>query len=205
MTTPQTPPTSSTKSSSFFSSPRRRLGALIAGAALLSSVGVGAMAISATNAAFTGQTVNTGNQFDAATVTLTDDDGGAAMFTAANLIPGETATGCIEVTYTGSTTNLAALRVFGSSTGDLTNDLDLLIARGDAGSSCAAIGTTTSVYSGTLDAFGADYANGSAGLTPSATNETVAYQFDVTLDAATPNTEQGQTAEVDFTWEVRSN
>ena len=69
------------------------------------------MSYTATNAAFSGVTGNTGNNFTAATVTLIDDDFGGTNLTVGNMIPGDVSGGCIEVTYTGSTTDLAGLRV----------------------------------------------------------------------------------------------
>ncbi|MDJ0767990.1 MAG: hypothetical protein QNJ12_04320 [Ilumatobacter sp.] len=184
---------------------RRSLGGVILASAIVSALLVGVLAYSATNAAFTGVTGNTGNTFEAATVSLTDDDFGGTNFQVTDMIPGDTVTDCIEVEYTGSTTDLAGLRLYGASSGDLADDLDLNVRHGAAGSSCAAPGALTGVYSGDLDALGTDWATGSAGFTPTATNETVAYVFDVTLKATTTDAAQGDTASADFTWEVRSN
>ncbi len=184
---------------------RRRAGGLIFGSALITALGVGALAYTTTNAAFSGTTGNTANNFTAATVTLTDDDFGGTNLTIGNMIPGDVSNGCIEVTYTGSTTDLAGLRVYGTSAGALLPDLTLDIQRGAAGSTCAAPGALTGVYSGTLAGLGTNWATGSAGLTPTGTPETVAWVFDVTLDPATANSQQGATATADFTWEVRSN
>ena len=55
-----------------------------------------------------------------------------------------------------------------------------------------------------LTGLGQNYANGHLGLTPDDTGDFVPYYFDVTLNAATPNSEQGETATVSFTWEVVS-
>lgn len=184
---------------------RRSLGGLILGSAIVSALFVGVLAYGATNAAFTGVTGNANNNFGAATVSLTDDDFGGTNFQVTNMIPGDTVTDCIEVQYTGSTTDLAGLRLYGTSSDLLADDLTLTVRHGVAGGSCAGPGALSAVYSGDLDALGTGWASGSAGLTPTATNETVAYVFDVTLKAATADSEQGQTAGADFTWEVRSN
>lgn len=184
---------------------RRRAGGLILGSALITALAVGALAYTATSAAFSGTTGNTANNFTAATVTLTDDDFGGTNLTVGNMIPGDVSNGCIEVTYNGSTTDLAGLRVYGSSSGALLPDLNLTIQRGAAGTTCAAPGPLSPVYSGLLSGLGTDWATGSAGLTPSATPETVPYVFDVELDPATANSQQGASASADFTWEVRSN
>ncbi len=184
---------------------RRRAGGLIFGSALITALGVGALAYTATTAAFSGITGNTNNDFTAATVTLIDDDFGGTNLTVTNMIPGDVSSGCIEVTYTGSTLDLAGLRMYATSGGALLPDLNLTVQRGVAGGSCAAPGALTPVYSGTLGAFGFDWATGSAGLTPTGTPETVAWLIDVELDPATLNAQQGATASTDFTWEVRSN
>ncbi len=186
---------------------RRRAGGLILGSALLSAVAVGGLAYTATNAAFSGITGNTGNDFTAATVTLIDDDFGGTNLTLNNMIPGDTSSGCIEVTYTGSTTNLAGLVLYGTSSGALASDLTLTVTRDNPGAACgAAPGTPTVVYAtNPIGGLGTDYLTGSPGFTPTATGQVVAYYFDVQLDPATPNAQQGATATADFTWEVRSN
>ncbi len=184
---------------------RRRAGGLILGSALITALAVGALAYTATSAAFSGTTGNTSNDFTAATVTLTDDDFGGTNLTVGNMIPGDVSSGCIEVTYTGSTTNLAGLVVYGSSSGALLPDLNLTIQRGAAGTDCTTPGPLSPVYSGLLSGLGTDWASGSAGLTPTGTPETVPYLFDVELDPGTANSQQGATATADFTWEVRSN
>ncbi|MEL6890704.1 MAG: TasA family protein [Actinomycetota bacterium] len=183
---------------------RRRSGAIIAGAAALSAAAVSALVFTATNAAFSDTTDNAGNSFVAGTVTITDDDLGNAMFSVTDMVPGDTETECIEVTYTGSIVgaDLSGLRLYGSSSGDLQPELDLLVERSAAGGTCAAFSADATVFNGDLGSLGTDYASGSAGLVPSAQNETVAYRFSVTLPAAAPNSVQGDTASADFTWEV---
>lgn len=184
-------------------SERRRIGGLIIGSAVLSAVGVGALAFTATNAAFSGTTDASTGTFSAATVTLIDDEFGGVSFEASNMIPGDSAPGCIEVTYTGSTLDLGGLRLYGTSGGDLADNLDLAVTHRGAGSTCAVAGGTNAVYSGALDALGVDYANGAAGFVPTAVNQTVAYDFTITLQAGTDG--QGETATASFTWEVQSN
>ena len=183
---------------------RRRSGAIIGGAAVLSAAAVSALVFTATNAAFTDTTDNSGSSFAAGTVSLTDDDGGSALFNATDMVPGDTVTDCIEVQYTGSIVgaDLSALRLYGSSSGDLAGELDLTVDRSAAGGSCSSFVSAANVYTGGLTALGSTFATGEAGLVPSATNEVVAYQFSVTLPATAPNTAQGDTASASFTWEV---
>ena len=120
------------------------------------------------------------------------------------MVPGDTETACIEVTYDGTIVgaDLAGLNLYGTSSGALAAELDLDVQRSAAGGSCAAFSSAATVYSGALSALGTSFATGAAGLTPSATNETVAYQFSVTLPASAPNGVQGASGAADFTWEV---
>jgi hypothetical protein len=189
---------------------RKRAAGLIVGSALVSALGVGALAYTATNAAFSGTTDNSANAFTAASVSLTDDDGGTEMFNVSGLLPGDTVSDCIVVTYNGSTTDLAGLRLYGASsaaaTDELSDDLTLRVQHGAAGGTCAAPGALTDVYAtGDLTALGTNYATGSIGFTPTGIGQSVPYLFDVTLKAATPNSAQGDTAMASFTWEVFSN
>jgi hypothetical protein len=187
-------------------SERRRIGGLIIGSAVLSAIGVGALAYTATNAAFTGTTSTSGNSFTSATVSLTDDDFGVGNFVAADMMPGDSKSDCIEVKYTGSTaTGLAAMKVYGTPTGLLADNLTLSIGYGAAGSTCAAPGALTNIYNSGFDTFPTTYATGLAGRVPTATNQTVAYVFNVTLKAATTNASQGESATATFTWEVSSS
>src|ERR1700760_1108811 len=52
--------------------------------------------------AFSSQTENSGNIITAGTVTLEDNDSGAAMYQLTAAKPGETKSSCIKVTYKGS-------------------------------------------------------------------------------------------------------
>jgi len=137
-------------------------------------------------------------------VSLTDDDGGTALFSVTDMVPGDTETACIEVTYTGSIVgaDLAGLNLYGASSGALAAELDLDVQRSAAGGSCAAFASAATVYSGALSSLGTDFATGAAGLTPSAANETVAYQFSVTLPSTATDAVQGASGAASFTWEV---
>ncbi len=64
------------------------------------------------HATFTSSTSNTGNTLSAGTVAIADDDGATAMFNAPTMGPGDTATVCMGVTYTGSLTPTAIKMYF---------------------------------------------------------------------------------------------
>lgn len=157
--------------------------------------------------------------FDATAVSLTDDDGGNAMFTLPNAAPGSGDTGCITVTYHGESE--ATVRLYGTTTGTgLDRYLDLTVTRGTFPSgtppfdSCggfvpdppdyigAGAGT---IYAGTLadfpDSYDAGLADPPGAPEPWADSETHAYRFAVTL--GDDNAAQGLTAGQTFTWEAR--
>jgi hypothetical protein len=57
---------------------------------------------SASNAAFSATTRNSGNNWATGSVALTDDDAGSARFQVNNMLPGQTETKCIKVTADAS-------------------------------------------------------------------------------------------------------
>jgi hypothetical protein len=90
----------------------------------------------------------------------------------------------------------------------------MTVTQGTGGSfgSCsgfAPLGTGASVYSGTLAAFGSsatDFATGQGNWAPTGTgSETRVFQFTYTLAANTPDTAQGGTAAIGFTWEAQNS
>jgi hypothetical protein len=77
-----------------------RLGAALASPlAVLAAAG---MVWQASNAAFSGTTRNSGNNWSTGSVSLTDDDAGSARFQVTNMVPGQTDTKCITVTANAS-------------------------------------------------------------------------------------------------------
>ena len=195
---------------------RRRLLASTAVLGLVAAL----LAAASTFSAFSGTTSNPGNTATAGTVTLTDNDSGSAMFTLTSLKPGDTDSRCLQVTYTGSLP--ALVRLYGTTGGSgLDAYLDLTITRGTISSGSFADCTnftadTTNylgqgagvIYSGTLAAFGDDWASSTADRhTASATeawttNETHAYKL--TLTAQDNNSAQGKSMTQTFTFEARN-
>jgi len=191
-------------------SERRRIGGLIIGSALLAAVGVGALAYTATNAAFTGVTDGAVGNFGAATVSITEDDFGGVPFTAADMLPGESVSSCILVTYTGSgvpSQPTSGLRLYATPApaGDLADNLQLTITHRGASTTCASAAAANPVYSSDFELFPTGYGTGASGFLPTAAGQSVAYDFTVTLEAATLDEAQGDTATATFFWEVRSN
>ncbi len=178
---------------------------------MASLVAVSALVYQTSTAAFSDTTDNAGNSWAAGSVTLTDNDGGSAMFTSANMVPGDVVENCITVDYTGSTFDLAAVKLYGSVTdGGLGGDLDVVVDEGTGGGfgNCTGFTVGQTVFaSNTLNAFAtahSSYANGATGYTPAGGSTSRTYRFRVTLGSDTPNSSQGTNATATFTWEVQS-
>ncbi|MGL5850401.1 MAG: hypothetical protein ACRCZD_06400, partial [Phycicoccus sp.] len=105
---------------------------------------------------------------------------------------------------------------FGTSattTNALSTHLTLTVTQGTGGSFGSCTGFTplpagSSVYSGSLAAFGSSatsYATGLGTWAPTGTaSETRVYKFDYTFNNSAPNSTQGGTAAIGFTWEAQS-
>lgn len=182
---------------------------LLGGAGIVGVVVHGLMMWSGTSAIFTASTVNPTNAWNAASVSISDDDGGNAMFTASGLQPGTTGSRCITVTYAGTVAASVKLYVSASS-GPLRDYLNITVEEGNGGTfaSCSGfsiVGSAT--YTGTLSNFATTstaYASGVGTWAPSTNGATRTYRITYTLDAATPSTMQGAAAGATFTWEARA-
>ena len=166
-------------------------------------------------AALSGSTGNTGNQFAAGTVALTDNDGGStSMFTFTNQRPGVVDNSCIRVNYAGSLS--AGVKLYSTVSGTLAPYVTLTVTRGTDASpafdSCTSfspdainyIGQGNGVvYKGPLSSFPTTYAT--ALSDPAATWSTgtsASYRFSVQI--ADDNAAQGLSSTATFTWEARS-
>lgn len=173
-------------------------------------------------AAFTAQTANDDNSFVAGALNLTHDAPTSARFAVSGWLPGDTATECFDVTYTGTARTNSGVRMFvtnlvdvdgGADAGDaarLSDDLDVRVEVLGPGNSCnAASPAVTGLYGpGTLAALAASatgYADAlDPGWTPAASPEARGFRVTVTLGADTPNDAQGDAATVDLVWEVQA-
>jgi len=101
-----------------------------------------------------------------------------------------------------------------ATTNALSTYLDVSVVQGSGGTfgSCTGftpLATGSSVYSGTLANFGTTATSFATGLgtwapTGSAA-ESRTFQFTYTVNAAAPNTSQGGTAAIGFTWEAQNS
>jgi predicted ribosomally synthesized peptide with SipW-like signal peptide len=168
--------------------------------------------------AFSSQTENPGNVITAGTVTLEDNDLGAALYSMPTAKPGESKSSCIKVIYKGSLP--ATVKLFTTSTiGELGPFVSLKVEAGTATSSTfpscegfAAFGTGGTLYEGTLSAFATEkgsYANGISTFPTGAikweTNNSVVYRFTATLSSSAPESMQGKTTGSHaFKWEAQN-
>jgi hypothetical protein len=195
--------------------PSRRTARLFGGgAAAVCLAACAAVVWHASYSAFSATTSNPTNNWAAGTVLLADDDANTAMFNASNLKPGSTASKCIAVTSTGSLPSAVKLYGTGSATTNgLSSYLNLTVTQGTGGSFGTCTGFTplasgSGVYSGTLAAFASSatgYANGLGSWAPTGSgSDTRVFQISYTFDIAAPNSTQGGTASIGFTWEAQN-
>lgn len=202
-----------------------RIAGAAAGVVLVSGV-----VMQVSSAAFTDTTDNTNNSWAAGTVALTDDDAGSALYaTQADIIPGYSEVRCIEVSYSGSVTPSAAIKLYalvtstGAPTTDngLSDDLDVQVEIGPADSACnntdtgfvdaatrLLTRTGTNIFTGTLAVFNDVNSPKSTAWTPDSANGADLmrpFLFTVNMpDASTPNDAQGDSATAAFTWSATS-
>jgi hypothetical protein len=175
-------------------------------------IGSAALVWQASYSAFSATTQNPTNNWATGSVALTDDDSNTAMFNATSLKPGSTGSKCIAVTSNGSLP--AAVKLYGTSyaqTKSLGTYITLTVDEGSGGgfaAGCSGFTSSTQIFNGTLDAFGTTktaYASGVGSWTPTGTaGESKVYKFTYTVSASTPDTSQGGTAAIGFTWESQN-
>lgn len=191
---------------------------------VLSALVLGATGLVAglgTFSSFSSVTTNPANSFAAGTVSLSDNDAGAAMLALTNAKPSDASQSCIAITYTGTLDS--AVHLYGSVSGSLNQYLTLTITRGTQspatfGAACTGFTADTTnyigqgagvVFNGNLSTFtGTDWTTGlvdpaNAGGTETwTTNEVHVYKFVVTLQSA--NAAQGLSGTAAFTWEAQN-
>jgi predicted ribosomally synthesized peptide with SipW-like signal peptide len=180
---------------------------------------VGALVGVGTLSAFSSSTSNSGNNFDAGTVYITDNDAGSALYNVTNRKPGDTVTSCIKVTYGG--TLAADVHLYtGSTIGSVGQYIDLTIDKGTSSGNpafpgCGTFTSEANVFTGTLSGFASahnNYANGSSVYPGSQTawngSDTLVYRFTLTLQDNNNANGQGtgamQSGSHSFTWESRN-
>ncbi|MDX6665022.1 MAG: hypothetical protein QOG68_1228 [Solirubrobacteraceae bacterium] len=154
-----------------------------------------------------------GNSVQAGTVVLADNDAGTGLLTIAAAKPGDSSTGCINVSYTG--TAPSTVRLYGTIGGTgLAPYLTLVVTRGTftgtpAAGSCTGFTADSGggiLYNGLLSAF--PTTTGTAIADPAASwtsGDKRGYKLQVTLPAGAAAGAQGLTATSVFTWQAVSS
>jgi hypothetical protein len=153
-----------------------------------------------------------GNSVATASVAIADNDASTAVLDLSNARPGGSDTGCVNVTYSGTTA--ANVRLYGTVAGTgLAPYLTLTVTRGTipgtptAGSCTGFTADTTGsvVYTGTLSAFPSSSGTAIADASSWTASTQHAYKFVVTLPSGVAAGAQGLTATADFTWQAVSS
>jgi len=173
-------------------------------------------------ATYSSITSNPGDSFAAGSVTITDNDGGSAMFNNVTGLQGGqlTSAGCIKVTYDGTLSANVHLYATVGGTG-LDSYLSVLIYRGTNSGGFNSCTTWTSdstnyiglgagiIKYGTLSSLGTSYATGLVDPISSSPETWTAgeshwYQFYLQLQSNPLPSVEGLNATITFTWESQN-
>jgi hypothetical protein len=177
----------------------------------------GLMVWQGSNAAFSADTRNIGNNWETGSVAISDDDGGAAMFQIANVVPMQAGEKCIAVTATSSVASVVKFY-----TGDLGADglepyVKMTIEQGTGGSFASCTGftseTTPAVEGPESLATLATHSSWATSVLPwtkTAGSTTKTYKFSWQFDtSALTQTQiddlQGHGASINFEWELQNS
>ena len=167
--------------------------------------------------AFSSQTDNPGNEVEAGTVVLADNDAGSAAYNIQNAKPGDTDQACIRVSYTGSLD--ATVKLYTPSTIDVLGPhVNLEITPGtqvtpntDCTGFVADVGgaifnNTLASFQGSHNSFGNGVAdNPGAVATKWVNGDAVVYRVKATLASNAPDSAQGDTTgEHIIRWEAQN-
>ena len=140
---------------------------------------------------------------DTSNVALSDDDSGAAMFNLSGMAPGDRATRCVRVEYSGA--GSPAVNLYGNTTGSgLDQHLRMTVEAGQGGGFDSCDGFQGApIYEGTLADFTRDHSSLEQGLpTHVGTSEDHARSFRFHLELVGGNEAQGQDTTASFIWET---
>lgn len=167
---------------------------------------IGAVATGTVYSAFTSTTSNASNTLAAGTVALSDNDSGSALFSLSNMKPGDSATKCIKVDYTGTVSS--NVRLYGTTTGTgLGTYVTLRVRRGSfpgsppASNACTGFTSAATVYDSTLSAFPSTWA---AGVNEGTWTSSTSNVYELVLTLQDNNSAQGLNSSTTFTWEAQS-
>lgn len=160
---------------------------------LATLVAAGAVAVGS-GATFTSTTDNTTSAVTGGHLEHTNSKNNAAVFTIPKIKPGDVVNGKLTISNTGNLPASFTLRepastnTFGAPSAGAANYLHLKITDDTA---------NTPVFDGDFGALGNNELKSLGQIDPGASH---VYTFAVSLDAAAPNSQQGQTASADYQW-----
>lgn len=170
------------------------------------------------NAAFTAETYNAGNNWETGSVGLTDDDAGSAMFSAADLTPDDIGSKCIVTTATSDVAGVVKMYIQMLTPAGLEDNIKVTIEQGTGGSfagGCGAfvsadpVAVESSQSLAALYAAHGTYGNGILGWTKGAGTLAKTYKFSWVFDTtglteAEVNALQGTDVQANFEWELEN-
>jgi hypothetical protein len=161
--------------------------------------------------AFSSTTSSGTNTFASGTVQLDSNGTGAVLFDMPEMVPGNSASRCVEVTYTGSLP--ADVQFYGTFTGTFAPYLDTVVTRGTfpgtapAANDCTGFLADTAsgdVFSGTLDGLQTSAAPFTDPAASWVTDDAHVYKVDVTLPVGAAAASQGLTTSGSLTWQAEN-
>lgn len=151
---------------------------------LATLLAAGAIAVGS-GASFTSVTESPGSSFTTGTLTQSNSRADQAIFKMDNLKPGDTVSGTVTITNTGSMPSTFTLKE--TATNGFTKPENLTLTITD-------VTTAEKIWSGTLGTMGSDE------LGTWAAGEAHTFEFSAALALSAGNEEQGKTATASYTW-----
>ena len=174
----------------------------------------GLMVWQGSEAAFTAETYNAGNNWQAGSVTLSNDGTGGAMFSIGSLVPGQKDSHCIVVTAEG-VAGVVKTYTQNDVQDGLENNITMKIEQGTGGSYADCTGFTPAATEATqpLATLFTDHSSFATGILPWTTTsgtQTKTYKFTWTFDTtgltpAAVNALEGKSVRTDIEWELQNS
>jgi hypothetical protein len=151
------------------------------------------------------------NTFASGTVELTSNGTGAVLFSMPAMVPGDSPSRCVEVTYTGSLP--ADVQFYGTFTGSFAPYLDTVVTRGTfpgtapAANACTGFVPDTAagdVFTGLLSGLPTLALPFQDPASSWVTNDAHVYKLEVTLPANAASASQGLTTSGSLTWQAEN-
>jgi hypothetical protein len=151
------------------------------------------------------------NTFASGTVQLSTNGTGLVLFDMPTMIPGDTASRCVEVTYTGSLP--ADVQFYGSVNGTFAPYLETVVTRGTfpgtapAANDCTGFAPDLSgseLFNDTLDQLPTSALPLTDPATSWSTDDAHVYKITVSLPASAPDASQGLSADASLTWQAQN-